>query len=359
MTTDEDALRVTASHVWVDRPVITGAGATTGGTGRGIAFLGTPERPLGRGMVTGGELRELPHDGVYIAYYDDFDVTGVRISRTGYSGVMTTGARNGMIQDNRIEDILQPAGRPNSYGIALGRDATRDMSIARRSSGIRVLRNHVENVRNWEGIDTHAGQDIEIRGNTVIGCRVGIAAVPSKDPADRMETLGAPRDVLIEENDVVRDLDLEPGAGIIMSGAGTTVGSTRERARGSISSNTVRGGAGSSGEGAIVVKLSEDTTVSGNTIVESIMSAIALPHSNSRIAIHDNVVEGVSGTSVGINVVHGVNDGAIIGNRFRATDPRLRVAVRFGSAPNVFTVRENEFNDAMVQVARGGATVSE
>ncbi|MFB9649777.1 right-handed parallel beta-helix repeat-containing protein [Curtobacterium pusillum] len=358
MTTTEDAIVVTASEVSIVDPDVSGAGADGGGLGRGVVFLGTPGAPIRSASVIGGRLRDLPHDGVHLAYCDGFDVSRTEITRTGYSGVLVIGGVDGVVQDCVISDIRQPAGRVNSYGISISRDATQDVSITRRSARVRVLRNRVSDVPAWEGIDTHAGDQVEIRDNVVSGCRVGIAAVPSKDPGDRTETAAAPLRLVVEGNEITKAPGAQPGPGIVVSGAGTTVGSSRERATGTVGANTVRGGGGGADEGAILVKLSRGFVVRDNVIVDSGTAAVALPHSNDGIEVSGNTVRNVSGSGMGVNVIDGANSGAITGNRFEPSSPTLRVAVRFGPLPSAFTVRQNSYGTATVQVAPGGATIS-
>ena len=358
MRSDADALRVSTSDVLVLDPVITGAGAETGGLGRGVAFVGNALAPIRNVRVRGGVITDIPHDGVSFAYCTGFESSRTVIRRTGYSGVLVIGGVDGTLQDLTVDDVRQPAGRPNSYGITISRDATLDVAHARRSSRVRVLRNTVSRVLQWEGIDTHAGEAIEIRGNRVSECRVGIAAVPSKDPADRSETLLAPLGVVIADNSVTKSVDLADGAGILVSGAGATVGSDRERATVTVSGNTVQGCGGGLDGGAVLLKLTSGAVVEDNRLLDSRTSAISLPHSNHEVSVARNTVRTVAGGGIGVNVPHGANSGTIASNRFEDSTPRLAVALRFGTAPNRFTLRGNDPGNAVLPEATGGAIIT-
>jgi nitrous oxidase accessory protein NosD len=357
MVTTATAVVVTASGVEIVGADIRGVGSESGGEGHGIAVMGDRLAPLRGVVVRGGRFRDLPHDGVHLEYCDHFRVTGTTMDRVGYAGVLGVGVVDGVIDRNRVSDVRQPRGRVNSYGIALTRDATATPDVTRRSARVRVVGNHVSGVPAWEGIDTHAGEGIEIRGNVVTACRVGIAAVPSKDPGDRTQTSVAPIDLVIADNVVTRGPGLSAGSGILVSGAGTTVGSTRPRATGRVTGNVVTG-YGGGGEAGILVKLTRGMVLDGNRVRSSADNAICLVHSNAAAVARNNSVRGVSGTRVGVNIRAGANDGSIHDNDFAVTQPALAVAVRFGGPDNRFHVSGNDWGNARVRVARGGAAVT-
>ncbi len=356
MSRDVDAIVVTASGARVLDPVVSGIGATATGRGHGIAVMGTVGDPLHDVRISGGRLRDLRHDGVHVEYCDDFVLEHTTISGVGYAGVSLVGVVDAVVQDTVVSDVRQPAGWPNSYGITVTRDATTVVATTRRSSRVRILRNRVSGVPKWEGIDTHAGSDVEIRDNVVSGCRVGIAAVPSKSAADPSTTDVAPTGLVVAGNVVTRTDALGVGSGILVSGAGSTVGSDAPRATGSVTGNTVTGGGGTSAAG-ILVKLTSGFVVADNSVVSSAVDGICLQHSNAAITVRGNRIRGVSGPSVAIDVRAGANDGTIVGNRVDPS-PKVRVGLRFGSPDNRFVVRRNAFAAATVPEALGGATIT-
>jgi len=319
MTTGSSALLVQVSDVEVVDAVITGAGADSGGLGHGIAVMGLRGAPLHGIAVRRGHFRDIPHDGVHLEYCDRFEITGTTMERLGYAGIVGVGVVDGTIDSNTVRDVRQPARRVNSYGISLTRDARYAPAEARRSARVRVTGNRVDGVPAWEGIDTHAGEDIEIRGNVVTGCRVGIAAVPSKDPADREQTSVAPIGLVIADNTVTRSPGLAPGSAIIVT------------------------------RGMVVAR---------NRIEASVDNAVCLAHSNASVAVRGNRIVGVGGTGIGVNVRAGANHGVITRNHFESAPHALAVAVRFGDADNRFAVLRNTWGTARVRIAHGGATVT-
>lgn len=358
MVTDSTAILVETSSVEIVDAVLSGIGADSGGGSHGIAVIGPRKTPLHGITIRGGRFQDIAHDGVHLEYCDRFRVSGTRMQRLGYAGILGIGVVDGTIDANSVSDVRQPGDRVNSYGITLTRDARAAPAQTRRSARIRVLRNRISGVPEWEGIDTHAGEDIEIRGNVVSGCRVGIAAVPSKDPADRNQTSVAPIGLTIADNTVTRAPGLAPGSAILVSGAGTTVGSTRPRATGKVAGNVLTGGGGAEGEGGILVKLTRGMTIEGNRLEASVDNGICLAHSNASVSVRANRVNGVTGDGVGVNVREGANDGVISGNRFGSSRPALVVAVRFGARGNRFRVSGNSWANARVRLARGGAVIT-
>jgi hypothetical protein len=108
----------------------------------------------------------------------------------------------------------------------------------------------------------------------------------------------------------------------------------------------------------VLLKLTRGVVVDGNRIASSADNAISLAHSNAAVVVRRNSVRGVSGTRVGLNVRAGANDGAIRDNHFAVTRPELAVAVRFGDPDDQFHVSDNDWGNARVRVARGGAAVT-
>jgi hypothetical protein len=357
MTTDQHALVVVTSGVRIIDAVVQGIGASTGGDAHGIAVVGKRTAPITDVRVSGGRITQVPHDGVHVEYCGGFVLERTSISAVGYAGVALVGVDDSVVQDTVIADVRQPAGRVNSYGITVTRDATAVSSVTRRSSRVRILRNRVSGVPAWEGIDTHAGDGVEIRDNVVSGCRVGIAAVPSKSASDRTETDVAPTGLVIAGNRITRTASLGAGSGIVVSGAGTTVGSTQPRATGSITGNTVTGGGGTAAAG-ILVKLTRGFVIADNVLTMSDGDAICIEHSNAAITVRGNRIDRVTGVAVGIDVRAAANDGQITGNRIDRTSPAVRVGLRFGSADNRFVVRGNAFGAATVPESDDGARVT-
>ncbi|AFV22871.1 hypothetical protein Mpsy_0662 [Methanolobus psychrophilus R15] len=91
----------------------------------------------------------------------------------GYCGVMIWKQSNNIyVDDNVFKDINVKKVNGNAYGIALAKGSN---SYA-HSEYIYIRNNWIENNPVWEGIDSHGANHVYIQDNTVIDCKVPIAA---------------------------------------------------------------------------------------------------------------------------------------------------------------------------------------
>jgi len=317
---DIDLIVIRASGVRIVNAVLSGAGGDHSGLGRGIRALGTVERPIQNLTVTRAAIERFAHDGVLLEHCTNFEVVDSRITDMGYAGVLMFSCADGLVARNTIERVTQPAPYPNSYGIEVVRSTSVGLDRAPRSTRIVVSDNHVSDVPFWEGIDTHGGEAIAILRNRVERCRVGIAVVPSKDEGNSDATKYAPLRCSIVENLVVRD-DPGPGSGIVIRGAGESVGSSAERATGEVLRNTIVGYGDGDRDGAILAYLTRGLVIAQNECRGGRRRAISLYHSNAEMTVRDNVIAALEqqGTapSVAVDVRSTDNDVIVIGNSHR------------------------------------------
>jgi hypothetical protein len=322
MTADVAAIEVRAGGVTLRDVVLAGISGSRTGLGRGIVAAGTVEAPIDGLRVEGATITGFTHDGIFASFCRSFTIAGCTIGDVAYAGVMMLSCSYGVVRDCTIDGVNQPSPYVNSYGVIVSRDDTVPLAQAPRSSMILIDSNTVSGVASWEGIDTHAGEGIVVTGNTVRDCRVGIAMVPCKHEVDRGSTLWAPLDVVVSGNTVERvGLDV-PGAGIVVKGAGDTVGSAAERATGVVVDNVVRGHGGGS-EGGIVLYLTRDVIVSGNAFESCVGSALVLYHSNDAVMLLRNSATVLrpaypGGAMAVVTVRSGANTGTISSTRFEA-----------------------------------------
>ncbi|TCK65407.1 right-handed parallel beta-helix repeat-containing protein [Curtobacterium sp. PhB136] len=318
---DIDLVLVRAPRVRVVDARLVGSGATHSGLGRGVHAVGTVGEPLTDVHVTGAEIRGFSHDGVLFDHCTRFSVTDCVITDVGYAGVLLFSCVGGSVLRNRVARVLQPSPYPNSYGIEAVRATSDGLAGAPRSSRITIADNHVSDVQQWEGIDTHGGEAISILRNRVDNCRVGIAVVPSKDEADATATKYAPIDCAVVDNLVTRSED-GPGSGIVVRGAGEVVGSEAERATGVVLRNTVTGYGDGDRDAGILVYLTRNLTIAHNRCDGGVRRGLSLYHSNERLAVIGNTVDGLrqqgTATSVAIDVRAGANDAVLLDNRYSA-----------------------------------------
>lgn len=321
-TRDIDLVVVAASDVTIIDAVLRGSGSDHSGLGRGVHVDGTVTRPIRDVRVLGGDIRDFSHDGVLLEHCAAFTVADCVITDIGYAGVLMFSCTDGTVRGNRIARVTQPAPYVNSYGIEAVRATTTGLVEAPRSARIVIADNHVSDVPAWEGIDTHGGQSIAILRNLVENCRVGIAVVPSKDESDARATKYAPLDCSVIDN-VVHRASPGPGSGIIIRGAGETVGDDAERANGIVLRNTVTGYGDGDRDGAVLVYLTRHLIVADNHCPDGVRRGLSLYHSNDGITLVGNRITRLrrqgTATSVAIDVRATENRGHLVGNRYEGS----------------------------------------
>lgn len=361
-TADISVIRVTASRVDVLDAVVRGPGGRRAAAGRGIDVVGTTEHPLDHVRLVGGHLSGLGHDGVRAEHTSALVVEGLTVDDVGYAGVLLRTCVDSSVRACTVTDVHQPAPFVNSYGIIVTRDDTVPLAVAGRSARVTVEGNLVTGVRSWEGIDTHAGDCIVVRGNTVRDCRVGISIVPCRDEGDRSYR-HAPTAFVVAGNTVER-IDLTvAGAGILVKGAGSAVGDAAERATGFVTENVVRGHGGGT-EAGVLLYLTRHVVVSGTVLERCVDRAISLYHSNDRTTITRTVATGLASSTAGgaasvVEVRGGANTVTVSATRFvrdgGESGPVRGVAVPTSDA--VVDLLANDWSATDLAVWNRGATV--
>jgi parallel beta helix pectate lyase-like protein len=173
------AFEITSSDVELDGLHVTGGGQAAGydSTQHLIFAHGTAEEPLTNVCVRGCTLRQSRADNVWLEWCTDSHVAGNDIESYLYSGVMVISGQRVVITENRVRDAPLSTGVVNTYGIALTDLAN---TAEARSRDCTIVGNQVSLV-DWEGIDTHGGDDLTITGNSVTGCPRGIALVTGNE----------------------------------------------------------------------------------------------------------------------------------------------------------------------------------
>ena len=159
-----------------------------------IAAVGTSSAPLRGVTVDKVIIDRSRYHGVWLEWCEDVKVTGTTVTDFQYGAVMLISVTRGEVSGCIIRNGLQEGGLVNAYGIA-ATDLVN--SVAGRSKDILITRNVVDNIPNWEGIDTHGGERITITDNIITRCRDGIAAV-----AGNSSRATAPKDLVISGNTI-------------------------------------------------------------------------------------------------------------------------------------------------------------
>lgn len=154
---------------------------------------------------------------VWAQYVDGATVRGCSIEDTLYAGVMLLTATDCDVDGNVVANVVQKGAVVNTYGIAVSDTENTDAGRSRR---VKVRNNTVRWVRDWEGIDTHGGEQISVTDNLVVGCHDGIAMVSGN--SDRIT---APRDVVVTGNIIDPTGATAPRHAIRLYGSGAELAS--------------------------------------------------------------------------------------------------------------------------------------
>lgn len=171
--TTGEAFRITSSNVEISGVTITGGGTPYDESQKLIRAVGTSSNRLTGINIHDCVLRNSRGDNIWLDWTDGATVSRNSIRSFLYSGVMLISAVGARVSDNDIVDSPLTGSVVNVYGIAL---TDSDNTAAARSRECAVVGNRVSLI-DWEGIDTHGGDGINITGNVIVGCPRGIALV--------------------------------------------------------------------------------------------------------------------------------------------------------------------------------------
>lgn len=312
------AIVVPNSNVVIDGVTLIGPGNTTLSNSRGIQAIGVVGAPLREITIRNAKISGFRQVGIWLQHVDGFTVENCEISDCQYAGVHCMSVFHGMVKGNRISHIT---GTPLAYGITINK-ASEPLATAPRSTDVTITGNVITDVPNWEGIDTHGGERINITSNTVAGCKIGIAVVPAKD-APAVDEIFAPLAVTVVGN-TVDSLKTDGTAefGISFTGAYKgPLGTVYEYATGVISGNVVKnhGVATADNRGAMYIHTTRGVVVSGNQLINPSSLGINVHHDNQDITVMGNTITEVWATTsarcAAIMVREQYNTATIAGNR--------------------------------------------
>lgn len=294
-STSADAIVIAADRIRLEDPVLSGTGGDSAGEGSGIRGAATASEPYVGLQILRPRIREFSMCGIYLEHIYGFMICDVDISRCGYAGVLLLSAINGTVLRGTVRDILQPTGFVNSYGVAVTRQTAGNIdSVSPRSRDVTVEGLTIDGVSKWEGLDTHAGENITFRGNAVYRAFRGIAVVGSKGvPDGPTGTVYAPVNCTVVDNIVsFGRTDGTGERGIVFAGASDEPGVFRELATGRISGNTVSDyGTESSPNGAALqLYATAGVSVSDNTVVRPGYAGLDFNHDNQGAKASGNTV---------------------------------------------------------------------
>lgn len=169
------AIQVSSGNVEIDGVTITGGGqgSTYDSTQKLIYVLGAKAAQLGQIDIHNCNLSGSRGDNIWLEWVVNGRVHHNTITTYLYSGVMIISGDRIAIDNNNISDAIIATGNTDCYGIAVT-DLTN--LATDRSQHVTVTGNTVRLI-DWEGIDTHGGNEVVVTGNVVISCVRGIAFV--------------------------------------------------------------------------------------------------------------------------------------------------------------------------------------
>ncbi len=284
-----NGLEVTGSDVTIEGLTLRGrhTTATAYGTGdaeRAISAVGTSTSSrIENVTITGCTMELWGMYGVFLEFVTCFNVADCTVSDIGRGGIACLSVSGGTIVGNVVDTVLNTIGG-NGYGIILTRRTdVGELDTHPRSCDVLVHGNTVRNVTGWEGLDTHAGENITFSHNIVTGCYMGISATKCKNVSNVYTY--SPLNVSIVNNFVDSQVDDgSASSGIVFVGADDEYGT------GIISGNTVRrhGPSTNWNSGGIVCYWTRGLVVSGNTLDQSSPHGVSMYHHNDGFAVVDN-----------------------------------------------------------------------
>jgi len=223
-------------------------------------------------------------NGIIADWARGINIQNNNVKDIWYTGVTISSVIDGSVTSNNIDNISADGiVGTNAYGIAITRSSgTLDKNP--RSANLSIDNNTVSNVTTWEGIDTHAGENIAFTNNRVLHCRTGIAVV------DRDGL--APLSIDVSYNLVDWGLDDGLGQiGIVFKGTDNLTA----RATGSITNNIVKhhGEARVQNSAGIQIYVTQSVRISDNTLAEVSPNGIRVFYHNYDFAVSGNAITDV------------------------------------------------------------------
>lgn len=218
----------------------------------------------------------------------------------GYAGVMIWKQSNYIyVEDNTFKNINVKKVNANAYGIALAKGS----NSYKHSEYIYIRNNHIENNPVWEGIDSHGANNVYIQNNTVINCKVPIAASYQTSEGTYPLPLHT---IVITGNYIKGNMDSpdKQHSGIHVLGARNNAGPHMNV---TISDNIIEDVNSwlVSDDGGIVLRDVDGGTIKNNTISGVGGTGINLNNANNLV-LEDNKVKNIkriSGSTLGVEMI--------------------------------------------------------
>lgn len=243
--------------------------------------------------------------GFNILYGNNIKIRGCRIQNIGYVGVFTLSSKKVYVQNHTWIENISPGILAGSnyqcYGVTFTRTSTSsDLTQFPRSTDCTVENCTIEDIPTWEALDTHAGENILFKNNTIRNCMYGVAIT---DNAVSGTSTYAPN-YCSAVNNTIYGISGGKGYGISVTGATGTIGSSVESAKGcKVEGNRLIncGTDGSSAYlGALYVRDTMFLSVVNNTFIDCYTNALCFYHDNYGFVVEGNTVGDVQSASYAV-----------------------------------------------------------
>jgi hypothetical protein len=333
--TDQGIL-VTASNVQILGLKVTGVQDDAYvATQVGIFAYGTYNSGSAPTYITGLKIKDCnitnwSSRGIRMRFVQYFDVSGNYLDNLYYAGIVGESVNYGTIDSNKVNNVagyVLSGSSKEAYGILVAAWGTYTETESPRSSYVIVSNNHVYNVPNWEGLDTHGGANISFLNNTVRDTYVGLMICGSVDSATAYEGTD---NVIAIGNTLTTTLTFSDplySRGIVNNPGAATFAAGEYNENTKLIGNTTNGF-----YYGIYDAFTKGAKIQGNTILGTVATGTDPTHPSAGINLYaDNIDIDVSGNTVtnmvadsGDNILFEDNDaeatGIVTGNTLNTTN---------------------------------------
>lgn len=283
-------------------------------------------------------------------------IVNCEMYNTGYAGVHCFSCEDVLVDKTTIDGILSGGSKDLGYNVTFSNNVSDiDIEANQPSKNCKVINCTIKNNPNWEGLDTHGGDNISFINNFVENCKRGIAVVSVGGASEIQNYPKKGSDNCTISGNTIIGNGLSQGIAI----AGVTNSETMEQyARNINVTNNILVGCGETDnnlDGSIRVRDVLGINISDNQINESCTHGINIYLNVKEFTINNNVIQNPNSASV--QTVGGIvlstkpdgnnfNTGSIQNNQFLKTMTTLnnfvgQRAIYINGAEHVVTIGLN------------------
>jgi hypothetical protein len=294
----DQGMRVTASNITIKGLTIQGPQYTaTQYSQMGLYVYGAGKDNYVRNInIMDCTIHNWSAYGLQLRFVDGFTVSGCKVYNCYHTGIGALSVQHGVIRANRVENITAPLSVTHAYGIIISKN-NGDAITYPISRQVRVTDNYVKGVKDWEGIDTHAGSGVVIARNTVIDCLTGIIV----GRYDHQGLIISPYNCEITENKITNESIPQTGIRYGICSVGDYNYPAKYGNNIIIANNTVTGYGrtnGNEGTGAAIYSYAiNNLSINGNMVRKAGTMGISIDYIGADLNIRNNSIQNIVGAS--------------------------------------------------------------